>query len=331
MKSTVVGFPKCAAKFCLCFGLLLSNGCGEDSRQSDTPSPPSKAAAISQPKTLAEARKGFTTKLIRQERIGEPAPVPPPKLFRSVTYPSPIGEMAAYVGVSPGDGRKHPAIIWIVGGFANSVSEIAWEPNPPDNDQSASAYRKAGIVMMYPSMRGGNKNPGTLEGFYGEVDDVLAAASFLEKQDYVDPNRIYLGGHSTGGTLALLVAESSDRFRSVFAFGPTDDIRGYGQENLPFPISNRKEAELRSPVKWLTAIHSPTFVFEGTSRANYDALQSLSHANRNPLVHFYPLKGASHFSGLARVNQLIAAKILADDGPIPTIGFKLDELAAALK
>jgi dipeptidyl aminopeptidase/acylaminoacyl peptidase len=56
--------------------------------------------------------------------------------------------------------------------------------------------------------------------------------------------RIYLGGHSTGGTLALLVAESSDRFRSVFAFGPTDDIRGYGQENLPFPISNRKEAEL---------------------------------------------------------------------------------------
>ena len=31
---------------------------------------------------------------------------------------------------------------------------------------------------------------------------------FLAKQDYVDPKRIYLGGHSTGGTLALLTAET---------------------------------------------------------------------------------------------------------------------------
>jgi hypothetical protein len=75
-------------------------------------------------------------------------------------------------------------------------------------------------------------------------------------------------------------------------------------------------------VKWLTAIHSPTFVFEGTSRANYDALQSLSRANRIRCP-FLSAQGASHFSGLARVNQLIAAKILADDGPIPPLASNL--------
>ena len=37
---------------------------------------------------------------------------------------------------------------------------------------------------------------------------------FLAAQPYVDPARIYLGGHSTGGTLALLVAECSETFRA---------------------------------------------------------------------------------------------------------------------
>src|SRR4026208_361870 len=116
---------------------------------------PSQNQTPQQRKTLAEARQGFSTKLTRQETVNEPVPDPPPALFRSVSYNSPIGKMAAYISTSPGDGRKHPAIIWIVGGFANSISEIAWEPGPPENDQSGSAYRMAGIIMMYPSLRGG--------------------------------------------------------------------------------------------------------------------------------------------------------------------------------
>ncbi len=127
--------------------------------------------------------------------------------------------------------------------------------------------------MMYPSLRGGNKNPGFIEGFYGEVDDVLGASEYLAKLDYVDPKRIYLGGHSTGGTLALLVAESTDRFRAVFAFGPVEDASDYGSKYLPFDISNRKEVDLRSPIKWLQAIRNPTFVFEGTERrSNIDSV-----------------------------------------------------------
>jgi hypothetical protein len=40
--------------------------------------------------------------------------------------------------------------------------------------------------MMFPSLRGGNDNPGAREGFYGEVDDVVAASEFLARQPYVD-------------------------------------------------------------------------------------------------------------------------------------------------
>ncbi|HWH68599.1 MAG TPA: prolyl oligopeptidase family serine peptidase [Candidatus Sulfotelmatobacter sp.] len=158
------------------------------------------------------------------------------------------------------DGRKHPAILWIFGGFGNSIGEIAWLPSPPENDQSASAFRRAGLIMMYPSLRGGNDNPGAVEGFYGEVHDIIAAADYLAKQDCVDPDRIYLGGHSTGGTLALLVAESTDRFRAVFSFGPVCNVAGYGAENLPFNLRDRQEVELRTPALWLHAIPRPTFV-----------------------------------------------------------------------
>ena len=78
--------------------------------------------------------------------------------------------------------------------------------------EAETGFRQAGIMMMFPSLRGGNENSGPKEGFLGEVDDILAAADFLAKQEYVDPQRIYLGGHSTGGTLVLLTADCTDRF-----------------------------------------------------------------------------------------------------------------------
>src|SRR5215831_21087993 len=125
--------------------------------------------------SLAEARRGFQTKLARKEKAGEPVPEPPKGVFDLVHYQSPAGKLAAYLTPDPKDGKKHPAIVWITGGDCNTIGEV-WEEAPPENDQTASAYRKAGIVMMFPSLRGGNDNPGLKEGFFGEVDDVLAAA-----------------------------------------------------------------------------------------------------------------------------------------------------------
>ena len=144
---------------------------------------------------------------------------------------------------------------------------------------------------MFPSLRGGNDNPGTKEGFLGEVDDVLAAADYLARQDSVDPKRIYLGGHSTGGTLVLLVAEATDRFRAVFSFGPASDVGYYPADFIPFDTSNPREVELRSPGRWLSSIHGPTFVFEGTEQGNLSSLQVMAQATKNPMVHFLPIKG----------------------------------------
>ena len=275
--------------------------------------------------SLVEARSGFKTKLVPQSAQRDPIPDPPPEIFRKVLYDSPAGKLGAYVSQVPDDGEKRPAIVWITGGDCNSIDDL-WSEAPPDNDQTASAYRKSGIVMMFPSLRGGNNNPGIKEGFLGEVDDVLAAAKYLAQLESVDPKRIYLGGHSTGGTLVLLVAESTDQFRAVFSFGPASDVSYYPSEFIPFDTSNPREIKLRSPGRWLSSIHGPTFVFEGTEQGNLSSLRAMAQATTNSLVHFLPVQGANHFSILAPTNSLIASKIVSDNGPTTDIAFTEQEL-----
>lgn len=307
----------------ICIFLLgLSTGCAG----TEPGAPP--AATATKPVSLAEARKGFSTKLVRQVAQNQPVPNPPATLFRVVRYPSPAGQLAAYLSSSGKAAGKRPAIVWIFGGFGNDIGDTAWQKAPASNDQSASAFRQAGVITMFPAFRGGNDNPGFQEGFYGEVDDVLAAADFLAKQPDVDPKRIYLGGHSTGGTLALLAAEAdtAHRFRAVFSFGPTDDVAGYGREELYFDFSNPQELALRAPVRWLDSVTAPVFAFEGTNQGNLAALQTLARASKNPRLHFYPVSGATHFSILAPVTTLLAKKIEADTGPTCSIAISPDEL-----
>jgi len=253
-----------------------------------------------------------------------PIPAPPPEIFRKILYEAPAGKLQAYLSQVPDDGQKRPAIIWITGGDSNSIDDV-WTEAPPDNDQTASAYRKAGIILMFPSLRGGNDNPGVKEAFLGEVDDILAAALYLGREESVDPSRIYLGGHSTGGTLALLVAECTDRFRAVFSFGPVSDVSSYSGEYTPFDTANAREVAVRSPGRWLGSIKSPTFIIEGTD-GNLSSLQAMQRSSTNPLVHFLPVQGASHFSVLAPANQVIAREILADEGPTSSLTLNEAEL-----
>lgn len=286
----------------------------------------SAAQPVSPNLRLSAFRKKYETSIIAPSDVdGEPAPEAPRELFDTIKYASPVGELKAYVTPDPKDGKKHPAIVWITGGDCNSIGDV-WSPRPAKNDQSAKPYREAGIVMMFPSLRGGNGGPGVKESFYGEVDDVVAAAEHLAKLPYVDPERIYLGGHSTGGTLALLVAECSSRFRAVFSFGPVSDIAGYGVDELPFDRSRLLELELRMPGRWLHGIDRPTFVIEGTVESNIEELEKMRRDSRNPLIGLFAVEGANHFNVLDPTNRLITKKILADAGPKCTISFTQAEL-----
>jgi dipeptidyl aminopeptidase/acylaminoacyl peptidase len=259
--------------------------------------------------TLAEAKGGFVTRIVS---TGEPAGAPDDPAgspFELIRYASPVGQLAAYVTADPGDGQKHPAIVWITGGDCNSIGDV-WSPGERSNDQSASAFRRAGIVMMFPSQRGGNDNPGRREGFLGEADDILAATDHLAALPYVDAEQIYLGGHSTGGTMVMLVAASSDRYRAVFSLGPVAAAAQYGGEFVYCDPNNEREMMLRSPIYWLHGVKSPLYVFEGAVDGNWPAIQPMADENSNANIRFFRIPGHDHFSVIAPLTDLLSRQIV---------------------
>jgi acetyl esterase/lipase len=272
---------------------------------------------------FAQQRHGFKTAITLHEAKENvlPLPNPPTQLFARSDYKNAQNYMLpGYVTPDPKDGQRHPAIIWLTGGDSNSLSDF-WTPGPQANDQSASAFRDAGLVMAFPTLRGGNGGESAKELFLGEVDDVLSAAAQLARLNYVDPDRIYLGGHSTGATLALLTAALKTPFRAVFAFGPVASVDRYPSSLVPIKFANydAMELKLRSPVHWLGGIAQPTYVIEGVDGGNSADLELICAATRNPQLHCIRVHGANHFSVLHRATSVIAAKLAAE----PPIDFAL--------
>ena len=261
---------------------------------------------------LAAARQEFKT-TFGEPASGEPLPTPPSELFMRADYTGGEGrKLAAFVTPDPRDGQRHAAIVWITGGDSSTLGDF-WTEGPAADDQSASAFRKAGIVMMFPTLRGGNTDTGKREFFYGEVDDIHAAAEHLAGLPYVDPGRVYLGGHSTGGTLALLAAETGGKFAAVFAFGPVSSVEHYPPEIFPGnPGLDEREIRLRSPVHWLNTIATPTYLIEGTgSPGNLSDLDEMCGRVRVAQVHCVPAHGFNHFSVLDAAGRKLAAMIAA--------------------
>ena len=164
---------------------------------------------------LVDEKNGFKTTLVKMEQEKNQFPTPPNNDVSLIKFDTAIGQMSAFITnvKTTSKSKKYPAIIWLSGGFpSGGASESLWEERPVDNDQSAKSYFTKDMVMMIPSFRGSFSNPGYQENFLGEVDDVLAALDYLLSLEHVNHNKIYLAGHSTGATLALLVAASTDKF-----------------------------------------------------------------------------------------------------------------------
>jgi dipeptidyl aminopeptidase/acylaminoacyl peptidase len=176
---------------------------------------------------------------------------------RELTYPSDNLRLRAWVNtLPPGVGRK-PAVLFLHGGFAFGAED--WHMAQP--------FRDAGFVVMTPLLRGENGQRGTYTLFYDEVEDVLAAADALAGLSYVDPDRIYVSGHSAGGTLTLLAAMTSNRFRAAGAFSGSPDQVALCRDQpelAPFDLSDERELQMRSPLAFARSFKCPVRIYYGS-------------------------------------------------------------------
>ncbi len=282
-------------------------------------------------KNFKEERDNYVTVLNKELTDGSQTVVPPEGVnLELVQYTSSVGELDAYISTNPNDGQKHPLVIWVTGGWSNSISDFLWKHNSWDNDQSGTFLREKGILVMYPSFRGGNTNPGFKETMYGEVDDIFSAYEYAKSLDYVDSNKIYLVGHSTGGTRALLASAYDDVFRGIFALGPVGNIKDHNQENFTFDISDNNEVMLRSPINWLHNINTPTFIIEG-EKGNSSHLLGMEKIDNNDFTEYFVIEEAGHFDYIASTTILIADEILKDVSEESKIAITSEKLAEAYK
>lgn len=171
------------------------------------------------------------------------------------------------------------------------------------------------MVMLYPTFRGTSGNSGFQEVYYGELDDLFAAVDFLAAQPYIDPRRIYVGGHSSGGLMALLAAVAAEKGKlaGVIALGPSD-IEGmlpYVAQRVGKPIvdaSRKDELRLRDPFAFVSSIQVPTLVIEGGDNKSPHLLR-FARRNKNPKVQVFFVPETDHFTVVAAVNALLAPRV----------------------
>ena len=93
------------------------------------------------------------------------------------------------------------------------------------------------------------------------IDDALAAAAFLRQHEAIDPKRIFVLGHSLGGTVAPRIAQQDEKIAGlVIMAGATRPLEDLILEQFTYiyaldgPISDKNKAELNKLKKQVARV-----------------------------------------------------------------------------
>jgi dienelactone hydrolase len=221
-----------------------------------------------QTEDYAAVRNRFHTNLLKKGPAPEQvcSATKAPQGVSEVQFSSGTLRLKAWVNrPAADDHRRYPAVLFLHGGFCFDFSD--WEVT--------QAFRDAGFVVMIPVLRGEEGQPGNFSMFYDEVDDVISAAEYLRSQPYIDNGRLYLAGHSTGGTLTMLAAMAYPHFAAAASFSGSPDSVGYTRHALvsggliPFDYTDPMELQVRSARVYAASFRCPVRIYYGTDETHF--------------------------------------------------------------
>jgi len=201
--------------------------------------------------------------------------------------------------------HRYPAILWLHGG---QESQYDYGFN-----FRVQLFAANGYVVVMPNVRGsggrGLEFALELNKAYGtdDVEDVIVATDYVIEQGYVDPDRLGVGGWSSGGTLTNFVIAKTDRFAGAISgasvgwytttYGHDPYVRWWHTE-LGAPWKNRDLWDSISPFMYVENITTPTLFIGGEIDWNQPIIhseqmyQALKYLGREVSLVVYP--GAYH-------------------------------------
>lgn len=128
-----------------------------------------------------------------------------------------------FTPVSMTKDKRYPGLVLLHGGFHEKLDWRFFR-------YIDGAVTK-GFVVFFPEYRGSRGyGENHYQNDYGitDLEDVLAAGNYLSRQDFVDPNRLGIIGHSRGGMLTMLAIEKEPkRFKAAVEIAGLVDFLAY--------------------------------------------------------------------------------------------------------
>lgn len=195
-----------------------------------------------------------------------------------IGYPSFDREIPAWLYRPPETGGPRPAVLWIHGGPESQER--------PGYSNSWGAFQylvSRGVAVLAPNIRGSTGYGKSYQRLIhrdwggGELRDIEAAARWLQKQSWIDPQRIAVMGGSFGGfaTLSALTRLPDFWASAVDLFGPSN-LLSFVESVPPFwkrfmtvwvgdPETDRGLLVERSPITYVEQARAPLLVIAGAT------------------------------------------------------------------
>ena len=231
--------------------------------------------------------------------VGVYLPELPPEGKLPCVLIAPAGTPLIYgMNLSPGDQAEH--IPYVRAGFAVVAYSLSGHVQDPQSDAQVNQG-----IRAFMQADGGLVNARTA------LDYALAR---VEK---IDPERIYVAGHSSAATVALLVAEHDPRVKACVAYAPAVDVsRRLGPRTIDMVSRQiggfREFVERISPRTQMDKLQCPVFLFHARNDKNVPVAQSVQFYNdlkkTNPKVKFVEPPTGDHYPGMIKqgIPQAIA-------------------------
>lgn len=130
----------------------------------------------------------------------------------------------------------------------------------------------------------------------------------LTNEPALDANRIYAAGHSSAGTVALLLAEKEPRIKACLAYAPCCDVEARLKETVPVftPVVPDYTTFLHasSPLTYVTSLRCPVFLFHADDDSNVPLSDNAAFVSRlkktNANVTFVRVPTGNHYDSMIR-------------------------------